>query len=45
MAVQIALDEEGTLGGLNMYSTLSDDIDEHAGCRKLAHMPMSVAGY
>jgi hypothetical protein len=28
MVVQIALDEEGTLGGLNMYSTLSDDIDD-----------------
>jgi hypothetical protein len=30
MAVQITLDDEGTLGGLNMYSTLSDEIDEHA---------------
>jgi transcriptional regulator with GAF, ATPase, and Fis domain len=30
MAVQIRLDEEGTLGGLNLYSTVSDDIDPDA---------------
>jgi len=30
MAIQLTLDDEGTLGGLNMYSTVSDDIDPEA---------------
>jgi GAF domain-containing protein len=30
MAVRLTLDDQGTLGGLNMYSTLSDDIDPEA---------------
>jgi hypothetical protein len=30
MAIKLTIDEEGTLGGLNMYSTLSDDIDPEA---------------
>jgi GAF domain-containing protein len=30
MAIKLTLDEEGTLGGLNMYSTVSDDIDPEA---------------
>lgn len=30
MAIQLGLDDMGTLGGLNMYSTTHDDIDEDA---------------
>lgn len=30
MAVTLALDDTGTLGGLNLYSTVSDDIDPEA---------------
>jgi ANTAR domain len=30
MAIKLTLDDAGTLGGLNMYSTLSDDIDPDA---------------
>jgi hypothetical protein len=30
MAVKLTLDDQGTLGGLNMYSTLRDDIDPEA---------------
>jgi GAF domain-containing protein len=30
MAIKLKLDDQGTLGGLNMYSTLSDDIDPEA---------------
>jgi GAF domain-containing protein len=30
LAVRLYLDEGGTLGGLNLYSTTSDDIDEEA---------------
>ena len=30
LAVKLYLDDEGTLGGLNLYSTRSEDIDEHA---------------
>jgi GAF domain-containing protein len=30
LAVKLYLDEEGTLGGLNLYSTTSDDIEEDA---------------
>ena len=30
LAVQLFLDEDGTLGGLNMYSTEHDDIDPEA---------------
>ncbi len=30
LAVRLHLDEEGTLGGLNLYSTTSDEIDEDA---------------
>jgi hypothetical protein len=30
MAVKLTLDDAGTLGGLNMYSTVSDDIDPDA---------------
>jgi GAF domain-containing protein len=30
LAVRLYLDERGTLGGLNMYSTHSDDIDDQA---------------
>jgi GAF domain-containing protein len=30
LAVKLELDDTGTLGGLNMYSTLSDDVDPEA---------------
>jgi GAF domain-containing protein len=30
LAVKLYLDEEGTLGGINLYSTLSEDIDPEA---------------
>jgi GAF domain-containing protein len=30
MAVKMAIDDEGTVGGLNLYSTVRDDIDEEA---------------
>ena len=30
LAVKISLDDEGTLGGINLYSTISDEIDPEA---------------
>jgi GAF domain-containing protein len=30
LAVRLYLDDEGTLGGLNLYSTRAEDIDDHA---------------
>jgi GAF domain-containing protein len=30
LAVKLSLDDQGTLGGLNMYSTVSDDVDPDA---------------
>src|SRR6201989_2629066 len=30
LAVKLPLDDEGTLGGINLYSTVSDDIDSEA---------------
>ena len=30
LAVKLYLDDEGTIGGINFYSTLSDDVDEQA---------------
>jgi GAF domain-containing protein len=30
LAVKLSLDDEGTLGGLNLYSTVSDDVDPDA---------------
>jgi AmiR/NasT family two-component response regulator len=30
MAVKLGLDDQGTLGGVNLYSTLSDDIEPEA---------------